>query len=223
MSKPSPLTLCGHQLPWVQSAIHLGHELHESGLMDHDAVVKRANFIDKSVEVRNMFDWAAPAEVLQALKYYCSAFYGSMLWDLGGDKASQMYSAWDTAVKLAWSCPRWTRTFLLQQVLASGMTSARTDILGRYGKFFKGKCLPGSQGSVQHGCQRSPEHNCQEHQSTQEDFDGWAKQAEGSPAQESSCRHPCLEDGVPQVPTQAAAGGQAHSAGGQVDLHTRSY
>ena len=138
LSKPSPLTLCGHQLPWVQSAVHLGHELHESGLMDHDAVVKRAQFIDKSVEVRNMFEWAAPAEVLQALKFYCSAFYGSMLWDLGGDKATQMYSAWDTAVKLSWSCPRWTRTFLLQQVLASGMTSARTDILGRYGKFFKG-------------------------------------------------------------------------------------
>ena len=61
-----------------------------------------------------------------------------MLWDLGGDKAFQVYSAWDTAVKLTWSCPRWTRTFLLQQVLACGMRSARTDILGRYGKFCLG-------------------------------------------------------------------------------------
>jgi hypothetical protein len=49
-----------------------------------------------------------------------------------------VYSAWDTGVKLAWSCPRWTRTFLLQQVLACGMTSARTDVLGRYGKFAMG-------------------------------------------------------------------------------------
>jgi hypothetical protein len=138
LTKPSPLTLCGHNLPWVDSAVHLGHELHESGLMDHDVVVKRAQFIDKSVEVRTMFEWAAPAEVLQAMKTYCSDFYGSMLWDLGGDKASQVYSAWDTAVKLSWSCPRWTRTFLLQQVLACGMTSAKTDVLGRYGKFAMG-------------------------------------------------------------------------------------
>ena len=36
--------------------------------MEHDVVVKRAQFIDKSVEVRNMFEWAAPAEVLVALK-----------------------------------------------------------------------------------------------------------------------------------------------------------
>ena len=85
-----------------------------------------------------MFDFAAPAEVLHAMKIYCSDYYGSMLWDLGGDKASQLYSAWDTAVKLTWSCPRWTRTFLMQKVLAGDLTSARTDILGRYGKFCRG-------------------------------------------------------------------------------------
>ena len=80
--RPAPLTLCGHHLPWVKSAVHLGHELHESGQMDHDAVVKRAQFVEKSVEVRNMFNWAAPSDIVTALKTYCSSFYGSMLWDL---------------------------------------------------------------------------------------------------------------------------------------------
>ena len=61
-----------------------------------------------------------------------------MLSDLGGERASQVYSAWDTAVKFTWSCPRWTRTFLLQQVLSCGMTTAKTDILGRYVKFIRG-------------------------------------------------------------------------------------
>ena len=68
--------------------------------------MKRALFIEKSVEVRKMFEWAAPTEVLHALKIYCSDFYGSMLWDLGRDKASQIFTALDTAVKLTWSCPR---------------------------------------------------------------------------------------------------------------------
>ena len=136
--KPAPLELCGHTLPLVKSAVYLGHELHESGTMDHDAVVKRAKFIDRSVEVRSMFSWAAPADILKVLKTYCSAFYGSMLWDLGGEKAGQVYRSWNTAVKLTWSCPRWTRTFLLQQVLSCGETSAMTDILSRYSKFCKG-------------------------------------------------------------------------------------
>ena len=84
LSKPAPLMLNGQELPWVESATHLGHELHESGTMELDASMKRAQFIDKSVEVRTMFHWAAPAEILQALKTYCSAFYGCMLWDLSG-------------------------------------------------------------------------------------------------------------------------------------------
>ena len=81
MRKPAPLTLCGHQLPWVESAVHLGHELHESGLMDHDAVVKRAQFIDSSVEMRSLFDWAAPTDVLKALnctvQHYMTACCGT--------------------------------------------------------------------------------------------------------------------------------------------------
>ena len=52
LSRPAPLTLCGRDLPWVSTATHLGHELHESGTMDYDAVVKRATFIQQSVEIR---------------------------------------------------------------------------------------------------------------------------------------------------------------------------
>ena len=55
--------------------------------MDHDAKVKRAEFIDKSVEIRETINFASPVEVLQALKIYCSSFYGSMLWNLGEDGA----------------------------------------------------------------------------------------------------------------------------------------
>ena len=46
-----------------------------------------------------------------------------------------VYSAWDTAIKLTWSCPRWTRTYILQNVLASNVTSTKTDILARNSKF----------------------------------------------------------------------------------------
>ena len=136
--KPAPLMLAGRELPWVQSATHLGHELHESGTMEHDANIKRAVFIDKSVEIRSAFKFASPVEVLHALKVYCSSFYGSMLWDLSGDGAAKIFHAWNTAVKLCWDCPRETRTYLVQQVLSCNQTSARTDLLARYATFFRG-------------------------------------------------------------------------------------
>ena len=43
--KPAPLILCGRELSWVTTAKHLGHELHETGDMEHDANTKRALFI----------------------------------------------------------------------------------------------------------------------------------------------------------------------------------
>ena len=149
LARPSPLILGGRELPWVTNAVHLGHELHESGKMDYDAKVKRAEFIAKSVELRETFGFASPVEVLQAHKLYCSSFYGSMLWNLSGEAASQVFSAWSVAVRLSWSCPRDTRTYLMQQVLSSGLDSAKTDILVRYSKFFRSlRCSPSREVRV---------------------------------------------------------------------------
>ena len=53
---------------------------------------------------------------------------------LRGDKVKQVYTAWNTAVKLAWGCPQ--QTYILQQVLNCGYSSTRMDIVGRYVKFF---------------------------------------------------------------------------------------
>ena len=137
LRKPAPLSLCGRDLPWVNTATHLGHEIHETGSMEHDALIKRAIFIANTVEIRESFSFASPVEILSAMKIYCCSFYGSMLWDLGGQGASMVFNSWSTAVKLTWDVPRATRTYLLQQVLQSGLTSARVDILARYAGFFQ--------------------------------------------------------------------------------------
>ena len=52
MVYPSPVQLDGKDLPWVVTADHLGHTLHQLVTMDQDAKIKRAKFIDKSVEIR---------------------------------------------------------------------------------------------------------------------------------------------------------------------------
>ena len=138
LAKPVPLTLCGRDLPWVESANHLGHTLHESGTMDQDASVARAKLIDQLVEIQHSFSFASPVEILRAYQVYCSSHYGSMLWDLSGETATKYFNSWTTAVKLAWQCPRATRTYLVQQVLACGGISAKIDIMSRFCKFFLG-------------------------------------------------------------------------------------
>ena len=60
-----------------------------------------------------------------------------MLWDLGGEGASQVFNSWPTGVRLTWGLPRATRSYLVQKVLDSGLTSARVDILARFAGFFR--------------------------------------------------------------------------------------
>ena len=80
--------------------------LTEKGDMEKDASIQRARFIKYSVETRELFKWAAPKEVIKATKVYSCSFYGSNLWDLGGDKVGQVYTAWNTAVKMTWGYPQ---------------------------------------------------------------------------------------------------------------------
>ena len=88
---PAPLQLYGLDLPWVAHATHLGHELHQNCTMDMDIKMKRASFIKNSTDIRDMFSFALPSQVLTAVKVYSAHFYGAPLWDLYGDLAGQMY------------------------------------------------------------------------------------------------------------------------------------
>ena len=98
-------------------------------------MVKRAIFINNSVEIREAFSFASPVEILSAIKIYCCSLYGCMLWDLSGDGATQVFNACNTCVKLTWEVPRGTRTYLVQQVLGSGLISVKVDILARFAGF----------------------------------------------------------------------------------------
>ena len=136
-SYPAPLQLNGRSLPWVKSATHLGHELRQECSMEHDAWCCRAKFIDKSTTVREQFSFARPAEILAATSIYCCDFYGSNLWDLYGVRAVQCYKAWNTCVKLAWSLPRTTHTWIVDNLLSCNLPSARERILAGFVGFLQ--------------------------------------------------------------------------------------
>ena len=68
--------------------------------MDQDIKHKKADFIDKSTEVRETFNFAEQKQVLSAVQTYCSDFYGSLLWNLFGEPAEQYFRCWNTCVKL---------------------------------------------------------------------------------------------------------------------------
>ena len=76
---PPPVELDGKQLPLVVSAEHLGHTLHQLVTMDQDARIKRAKFIDRSVDIRDQLSFTNPDQILKAIEVYCCDRYGSIL------------------------------------------------------------------------------------------------------------------------------------------------
>ena len=132
---PANLQLYGVDLPWVETATHLGHEFTSEATMDTDSRMKRAAFISRSIEVRETFGFAKPAEILSAVLLYCCDFYGSMLWDFRSETTNMFFRSWRTRVKLAYMVPRWTKTFLVDHLLAVDLVSAKEEVLARFTGF----------------------------------------------------------------------------------------
>ena len=65
--------------------------------MEEDARAKRMAFITDSTDIRDMFAWANPMQVLQAIRVYTTSLYGSMLYNLYGEEANMIYRCWNTA------------------------------------------------------------------------------------------------------------------------------
>ena len=63
---PKEVLLNGKELPWVKSALHLGHELTQECNMEHGAWVSQAKFIDKSNDITEMFHFAHPLQMVKA-------------------------------------------------------------------------------------------------------------------------------------------------------------
>ena len=138
MDYPTPITLNGDALPWVETADHLGHKLHQTCTMAYDARCKRAQYIDKTTTLRDTFSYARPEEKLFALSTYAGGLYGYALWDLYGAEAESAFKCWDTAVKLSWECvPQSCHRWLVDQVLSCGLSSTRQHHLAMYTGFFQ--------------------------------------------------------------------------------------
>ena len=135
---PAPIQLYGKDLPWVSHANHLGHEIQEDATMIKDANMKRAAFLSSCNDIRSLFSFAMPSQVLNAVDIYSAHFYGSMLWDLYSEEVGKIYRSWNTLVKLIWGLPRSTHNYFVENILSNGnIKSARCKILSQYVGFVK--------------------------------------------------------------------------------------
>ena len=111
--------------------------LHQSCNSDYDITVKKAQFINRSVEIRDVFSFANPPQVLSAVRLYAGHMYGSMLWPLDSNMVGQFCRSWNMCVKLTYDCPRSTKTWLVDKFLASEFVPVKIELMARYANFYK--------------------------------------------------------------------------------------
>ena len=133
---PAPLQLNGRDLPFVQTAVHLGHTLAQDGTMSHDVKNRRYSYIDKTTNIQNTLSFAHPKQILSAVTKYCGDHYGIILSNLYEEPAQQYFRCWGTCVKLAHSVPRSTHRYFVKNLLAPEFLSIRTVVLSRFVNFF---------------------------------------------------------------------------------------
>ena len=144
---PDPLLLYGVRLPWRERAVHLGHTVTQNLTMDADAEEKRARFISRSVEVRNQFSFAAPAQILKAVRILACDAYGSMLWRLDSPKACSFFKSYTSCLRRIWRLPLNTFTYIVEGHLARSVPSLRNMVLSRLPGFFQ-RLLGSPSGEV---------------------------------------------------------------------------
>ena len=100
-------------------ANHLGHEIHQSVNMEADTRQKRAQFIENCINIREVFGFAYPKQIVQAVKIHALHCYGAMLWDFDINTTGMFCRSWNTCVKLSCKVPRETHTFIVENCLVS--------------------------------------------------------------------------------------------------------
>ena len=121
----------------MECAFHLRHTLSKDCTMDQDARCKRAQFIDRTSEIRETFHFAHPKQIIKAGQVYASDAYGFMLYDLSSQSSQSYLKSWNTFVKLAWNVPLDTYTYNVENCLPENFVSLKKQIYSRYVKFFQ--------------------------------------------------------------------------------------
>ena len=146
---PKHLTLNGKTLPWVSHATHLGHEIHQSVTMELDTRIKRAQFIENCIQIREAFSFAFPDQTIKAVKIYALHLYGAMLWNFDSNSTGMYCRSWNTNIKLAYEVPRETHTYIVENCLATEYKPVVQEMYSRFPKFLKSLKMSASS-EVQH-------------------------------------------------------------------------
>ena len=110
------ILLNGNRLPWVESANHVGNILERNNSFNQDVKTKRGSFIGRVHSILQEFSFANPLLKMKVIDVYASSFYGSCLWNFFSGQCDTLYTAWNNAIREAFSLPKMTHRYLIEHI-----------------------------------------------------------------------------------------------------------
>ena len=125
------IILNGNPLPWVKEGIHLGNNIENkyNGML-RDMKIKRAQYIQKNINLQQEFMFAHPQTRFRANLIFNSHFTGSPIWDLFSENAIQLENSWNVSVRRTFDLPM---RYLVEPV--SGHMHVKKLLLKRFISF----------------------------------------------------------------------------------------
>ena len=104
------IRLGGNTLPWVNKFKHLGHTLTtDSDITGQDILIKRAEFINKSMELSQEFYFASSRTKFRINGIYNSHFFGSPIWNMFSKSCKSLLASYNRFVLLTFELPLTTQ------------------------------------------------------------------------------------------------------------------
>ena len=110
------IQLNGNGLPWVESAHHVGNILERDNSFSKDIRMKRGSFIGRVHSIFQELHFANPVVKMKMISLYASSFYGSSLWNFLDGHCDRLYTAWNNAVRDAFTVPRACHRYLIEEI-----------------------------------------------------------------------------------------------------------
>ena len=119
------------QTSLVNQFKHLGNTISNVfPYSEQDVLVKRAQFISKSIELNQEFYFACSRTKVEINRIYNSHFYGSPLWDLVGKSVLTFESSYNQGIKTMFALPIETHRNLIEPI--SGHSHMRKTLISRF-------------------------------------------------------------------------------------------
>lgn len=158
------ITLNGKALPWVNRAKHLGCKLTSKihGL-GSDIMEKRAQFINKAIELDQEFYFANDVTRLRVNDIFNTSFYGSQLWNLFGNESQRLEKSWNVALRVFLRMPRNSHKYFIEPL--SGQPHLKYKLLKKFVNFVNSiktsdkKILRNTLQSVMYDCRSTTGNN----------------------------------------------------------------